>query len=270
MQAYCSNCGEKRPDRDDWKLTTIGGEAVSELTELEHSKLWQTLKLVVFKPGQLTREYWRGRRKVFLGPVKLYLVFFALSLVVYSIHQPTAVYDVRTYATADPEGRLARQLDEMASKASVPSEQVAAEINSRMQTYISWSQLLYPLLVALTLKLLFLRHGRYFAEHLIFALHLLVFTLFAMLVMWPLYFLLRLGDQSVPSLTSPVYMGFTAASTLWIAAYMMLALLRAYDASWAAAVVKGAVVFFVYVLVSMVCVMGAVFLAVVSVNSARL
>ena len=261
MQAYCGHCGEKRPDRSDWKLGTIVGETVSELTELEHSKVWQTLSLLVFKPGQLTREYWSGRRKVFLGPVKLYLVFFALSLVVYSIHQPTAVYDVRTFASVDAKSRLARELDRIASKAGVTRAQVEQEINSRMQAYISWSQLLYPLVVALALKLLFWRTGRYFAEHLIFALHLLVFMLFATLLMWPLYFVLRLGDPSAPSLSSPVYVAITAVSSIWLVAYLILALRRTYDAGWAAAAVKGAVVFAAYFLASMICMVGAVILA---------
>ena len=261
MQAYCGHCGEKRPDRSDWKLSAIVGETVSELTELEHSKVWQTLSLLIFKPGQLTREYWRGRRKVFLGPVKLYLVFFALSLVVYSIHQPTAVYDIRTFAGVDDKNRLARELDGIASRAGVPRVQVEQEINSRMQTYISWSQLLYPLVVALTLKLLFRRTGRYFAEHLIFALHLLVFVLFATVAMWPLYFLFRLGDLAAPSLSSPVYLAITAVSSIWLIAYLILALRRTYDASWAAAALKGAVVFSVYYLVSMICTIGAVMLA---------
>ena len=96
MAAYCSQCGEKRRDRADWKLSSIASEAFAEITNLEHSKLWQTFRLLLFKPGQLTREYWNGRRKRFLGPVKLYLVFFALSLLLYSIHWPTAIYDVRT------------------------------------------------------------------------------------------------------------------------------------------------------------------------------
>jgi hypothetical protein len=199
---------------------------------------------------------------VFLGPVKLYLVFFALSLLVYSMDQRTAVYDVRTYAAVDRDGRLARRLDEMASKAGVPTAQAVDEINARMQTYISWSQLLYPLAVALTLKLLFFRHRRYFAEHLIFALHLLAFSLFAMVVTWPLYFFVRVGDSPVPSLSSVDYIAVTTVSSMWLVGYLMLAIRRTYDASWGAAVWKGMIVFVVYCLASMVCLVAALLLAI--------
>jgi len=268
MQSYCARCGEKRPERDDWKLRNIAGEIVGELTNLEQSKLWQTFWLLVVKPGELTREYWSGRRKVFLGPVKLYLVLFALSLVVYSIHQPTAVYDVRTFARVDAESRLARQLDRIATRTGSSRAQVEQEINSRMQTYISWSQLLYPLAIALMLKLLFWRRsGRYLAEHLIFALHLLAFMLFATLAMWPIYFLFRRGDLSSPSLSSPVYVAITAVSTIWLVAYLILALRRTYHASWAAAAIKGAIVFGAYFLISMIGMVGAVLVAMRFVSS---
>ena len=56
MAAYCNRCGEKRRDRADWKLSNIASEAFAEFTNLEHSKLWQTFRLLLFKPGQLTRE----------------------------------------------------------------------------------------------------------------------------------------------------------------------------------------------------------------------
>ena len=109
--------------------------------------------------------------------MKLYLVFFALSLVLYSIHWPTAIYDVRTFTAANPTGWLSRFLDELANTRGMSASQFAQEVNSRWQSYISMSQVVYPLFVALTLKLLFRRRGLYFAEHLIFALHVLAFTL---------------------------------------------------------------------------------------------
>ncbi len=40
MQAYCAACGEKRPDREDWKLQHIASETLSELTNVEQSKLY--------------------------------------------------------------------------------------------------------------------------------------------------------------------------------------------------------------------------------------
>jgi hypothetical protein len=245
MAAYCSNCGEKRRDRSDWKLSSIASETFGEITNVEHSKLWQTFRLLLFKPGQLTRDHWAGRRKRYLGPVKLYLIFFALSLVLYSIHQPTAVYDIRTLAATEPGGALAQLLDEVAKKRGIPREHAAQELNSRWQSYISLSQLAYPLFVALALKFLLRRRGLYFAEHLIFALHVLAFLFFSFAALWPLFLLF--GIQTSVEQYSVPYLAITVVSFLWVAIYLILALRRAYGESWVAAILKSTVVFLTYI-----------------------
>jgi hypothetical protein len=47
------------------------------------SRVWQTLRLLVTRPGELTREFIAGRHQMYLPPFRLYLVislfFFALS-----------------------------------------------------------------------------------------------------------------------------------------------------------------------------------------------
>jgi len=250
MAAYCSRCGEKRRDRSDWKLSKIAGETFAEITDLEHSKLWQTMRLLVFKPGKLTHDYWSGRRKRFLGPVKLYLVFFALSLLLYSIHQPTAVYDVRTLAAANPSGNLPRLLEQRANNRGVATTQFAHEVTSRWQRYISMSQLVYPFFVALALKLLFLRRNLYFTQHLVFALHLLAFTFLTFCLLWPLYFALGI-KPSFDHLT-PGYLLLTAGSIVWMAVYLFLAVRRAFPERWLPAVLKSALVFLTYFATSMI------------------
>jgi len=249
MEAYCARCGEKRRDRTDWQISKIAGEAFAEIMNLEHSKLWQTLRLLVFRPGQLTRDYWEGRRKRFLGPLKLYLIFFALSLVLYSIHRATAVYDVRTLAAADSAGKLPRLLDELATERGLPTPQLAQELSSRWQSYISMSQVVYPLFVAFALKLLLRRRGLYFAEHLIFALHVLAFMFLSFSVLWPLFVLF--GIQASVDQYSPAYLAITAGSLVWMTIYLVLALRRAYAEPWLPAVVKSFLVFITYIVTSM-------------------
>ena len=44
--------------------------------------LWRTLKLLLFKPGELTRQYLAGRRKHYVLPLRLYLTVSLLALLV--------------------------------------------------------------------------------------------------------------------------------------------------------------------------------------------
>jgi hypothetical protein len=45
-------------------------------------KLWATLRLLIFKPGQLTAQFLRGRRVPYINPLRLYLT---LSLVMFAL-----------------------------------------------------------------------------------------------------------------------------------------------------------------------------------------
>ena len=69
---YCSSCGQRResPVHSLWHFTSVAAE---DLTHAD-SRLWRTLGALLFRPGQLTREFLAGRRVRYLPPVRLYLV----------------------------------------------------------------------------------------------------------------------------------------------------------------------------------------------------
>jgi hypothetical protein len=122
------------------------------------------------------------------------------------------------------------------------------------------SQVIYPLFVALTLKFLFRRRDFYFAEHLIFALHVLAFSFVISALLWPVYALfgLRTSNESVTAASLVI----TAGSMLWTGVYLLLAIRRAYAEPWPPAAIKGAVVFVSYFLTAMLFVYAALGLAI--------
>ena len=78
---FCARCGQHRvePPRTFWALMR---EWVSAYFNLE-GKLWTTLRVLVLQPGELSLEYFRGRRTRYFPPLKLYLtmsvLFFSLA-----------------------------------------------------------------------------------------------------------------------------------------------------------------------------------------------
>ncbi|CAN5163054.1 hypothetical protein BH20VER2_BH20VER2_13900 [soil metagenome] len=127
---------------------------------------------------------------------------------------------------------------------------------------ISASQLAYPLLVALALKSLFLRRGFPYAEHLIFALHLLAFIMLSLVATWPVYVVNGIGVQVTLDVSAPRYFLVTAATMLWTIAYLVLALRRAYSVSWPGAIARGAVVYLTYLIASMIFMYGLLAVAI--------
>ena len=81
---YCSKCGQK----NDSHPPTFGhfvGETAESFTHAD-SRLWQTLWLLLAKPGFLTTEFFAGRRARYLPPIRLYIVlsvtFFLLLAII--------------------------------------------------------------------------------------------------------------------------------------------------------------------------------------------
>lgn len=79
---YCATCGERRHAPDDERLGAFLRDQFREATSVD-GKLWQTLR-ALFVPGKLTAEFFEGRRRLYVRPIRLFLtvnvvLFFLLS-----------------------------------------------------------------------------------------------------------------------------------------------------------------------------------------------
>ena len=75
---YCSACGEKVLTPEDHTLKHYLGALLNAFTFAD-SKLWNTLKAVVLRPGELSAAYMDGRRVKYMRPV----AFFFLANFIY-------------------------------------------------------------------------------------------------------------------------------------------------------------------------------------------
>ena len=56
----------------------LAHDVVHEFLHVD-SKIFRTVKLLLLKPGFLTREYFEGRRVRYVSPLRLYLVFSVIN-----------------------------------------------------------------------------------------------------------------------------------------------------------------------------------------------
>ena len=70
---FCQVCGQREEPRVPTLLSIIR-EATNALFGLE-SKLWRSIAVLIFKPGQLTVAYLAGQRQRYTSPLRLYLLF---------------------------------------------------------------------------------------------------------------------------------------------------------------------------------------------------
>lgn len=79
--AHCHNCGQKA--KVHRTLRAYGHDLLHGVFHFE-GKVWKTLPMLAFRPGELTRRYIHGERAKFVSPLALFLFAVFLSFAVMS------------------------------------------------------------------------------------------------------------------------------------------------------------------------------------------
>jgi Protein of unknown function (DUF3667) len=165
---YCHACGQKaiHPIAN---VHDFVHEATHEFLHLD-GKILNTVKLLVVKPGQLTREFVEGRRARYISPLRVYLtfslIFFFLAAVV-----PGAR---KSFISVGP-GK-----GPTAEKVSAENEKQADEIGEALMHNLPRAAFLLMPAFALVTWLFFRRQQPFYIPHLYYSVH---FHAFAFLVL---------------------------------------------------------------------------------------
>jgi hypothetical protein len=208
---YCNACGQSNVDLH----VPIGGllrEAAEEALGLD-SRLRHTLVPFLFKPGEITRDYLGGRRVRYTSPLKMYIVAAAIFFFAFAAQERPSVvrFDVdkaHPAATGKVDDYLLKRVDRLQKMGPEGPKVLAANMAGALPKALI---LLLPVF-ALLLKLFWRR--RYYAEHLVFALH---YHAFALVLLTPAAFLPGAAGNSV-----------TGIALLLCLVYLFLALRRVY------------------------------------------
>ena len=252
---YCFSCGQNKKRVDKFFLALVA-EAFEDIFSW-NSRTLSTIFALIFKPGFLTREYFVGRRARYLPPLRLYIIS-SLLFFLYLSFQNTLNTDfnnaINTSPTSDSSLQLESNTDIDEAIADIKLDWLEESANKNLretiQTQANKAQqalqddpgqiagafldiapalmfILLPLF-ALLLKFVYITSGRYYAEHLVLALHnhsaLFLVLLFSFMLDW------------VEELTN-----LTLGSTFvlfWIPVYMFLSLKRAFNEGTGTTILK--------------------------------
>jgi Protein of unknown function (DUF3667) len=78
---YCASCGQKAHVHRT--LSAIGHDVLHSVFHFD-GKLWRTLPMLLFKPGELTRRFIHGERAKFVSPMGLFLFAIFMMFAVFS------------------------------------------------------------------------------------------------------------------------------------------------------------------------------------------
>jgi hypothetical protein len=204
---FCPACGQEtnvKPPRLGELLQQFGGAYLS--TE---GALWRTLKLLLLKPGELTRQYLAGRRKHYVLPVRLYLTISVVVLLLVRL-APSTIADAALAEGVGPRagelaitlgpvqvrmtkgkfqcglpdwlcGRLRRHFD--GDAAGLQGQ--ALELQQRFLSNVGATMFVIVPTLAAMLMLAYRNRRLRYTEHLVFALHLQSFAFIMLLATLP-------------------------------------------------------------------------------------
>jgi hypothetical protein len=123
---YCHCCGQKAHVHRT--LKAFGHDLAHGVTHLD-GKIWRTLPLLAWRPGELTRRYTLGERAKFVSPIALFLFSVFLMFAVFSwLGSPvtTGATVSRNEAAAEMEPGLRQSQAELAALRSQRAELASA------------------------------------------------------------------------------------------------------------------------------------------------
>ncbi|MDP8323026.1 MAG: DUF3667 domain-containing protein [Candidatus Stygibacter australis] len=208
---HCPNCGEIVDNRfcpacgqENREYKATFKEMIKEFTAHTFnldSRFLKTVKYLLFHPGWLTIEYFKGRRETYISPFRLYLIFSMIYFLTFTVQNfysdiSKGVKLVETGIQANEADSLEAMLAENAYKLTGDAKPGIEGTTELLDQNIQIDQekftssfinsaprimfFLLPL-AALILKLLYRRKILYF-QHLIFLLHVHSFFFLTMFV----------------------------------------------------------------------------------------
>jgi hypothetical protein len=225
----------------------------SVLHELSHvdGKIFRTFRYLVFRPGFLSSEYFAGRRRRYVNPVRLLLTCLLvlallprtgsmtmslgkLKLNLLPPGPPSADTIDETIAKLDVFGILNSLMEKKSRSKDLKTPAAVEKFNHELKTYATALSFCNVLLLSGFLAILYRRRRSLYVEHLVFSLHLASFVLLFSILPTPL-FLVLVGLLKGSALkTAAGILAFLLMSVEMI--YLYKALLRFYRPELAASI----------------------------------
>lgn len=250
VAVFCADCGERQPSRHDFSVRGLARDVFHEATSID-GRLLRSLGALLTKPGVLTREWFEGRRERYVKPFSLFILLNVVFFIIQP-HTHLLSYKYQNYvygqnATAQHHVAL---IEQRRAKLGDTPAQFEVRFDAALQDGKK-SLLVFSIpVLAVALSLLYAWRGRFFAEHLVFSVHLYAFFLVFMTVFIPFldFVVLRaLAGVGVPQhvlrwVDSDA--GFTVILAVAMGSYVYLALRRVYGDGRIPAILRTIVVFY--------------------------
>jgi hypothetical protein len=238
--SYCGACGQKAT-----ALNPTTHDFLHDLThELLHvdGKIFKSVRLLLTKPGFLTREHFEGRRARYISPIRLYLVFSVL------------FFGVSAATTRPLDEKDRAELREASTSIGALANADPVQVYERVNAWAPRAMFLLLPVFALLVSALTRSAGRNYPQDLYFALHVhaAVFAAGAVAVLARS----STGNDAIESIVDIIGLAF-----VWW--YLIVAFRTAYAGNWPRAVARASLGGVAYLVLIVAAATGGVLAALV-------
>ena len=232
MGPYCFHCGEKKFVPTDYSTVHLAEEVLGEFTHFD-TKFLRTLRVLVTKPGELSRAYFHGGRSRYTKPLTLFVIINVIFFLIQP-HTRLLHYKYQDYIY-DPHYRAVVRTHLLETKE--PEQQYAARFDANLQNQKKSLLIVSVPVLALTMAVLFIGTRSTYAEHLVFSIQVYAFMLIVLPVaVFAILLPLSLGARALGWTTGPMAraldseLGITVILLTTLTIYIYKGLRRAYNA----------------------------------------
>jgi hypothetical protein len=204
---FCCQCGERTIDRHSLTLSHfLKHNLLHELSHVD-GKIFRTFRYLIFRPGFLSAEYFAGRRRRYVNPVRLLLTCLLVLAVLARTGSmtmslgklrlnllppgpPSADTIEETIAKLDVFGILNSLLEKESRSKDLKTPAAVEKFNHELKTYATSLSFCNVLLLSGFLAIVYRRRRSLYVEHLVFSLHLASFVLLFSILPTPLFWTL--------------------------------------------------------------------------------
>lgn len=224
---FCHSCGQKRIEDQDRTMKHFIYQFFGSAFFLENNFI-RNIWTLLTKPGRLTLDFIEGRRKRWMPPFSL---FFLINIF-YFWYSPLTDFNptLREHTTISPYKLGASQLvTEKITKNKETMDSYSVRFDAKSAAYANTLIIIHVPLLAIIFSILFFRNRHYFADHFIFALHLLGFILLLALILSLVFAIDKYVVSFLNTITYPIFLSFLLLS---LATYLGLAIRTVYKRKW--------------------------------------
>ena len=233
---FCQSCGQKAAS-PHLGFHEVLHEVTHEFVHLD-GKIFQTLKVLITKPGQLTLDLVGGRRMRYVGPLRLYLtaslLFFLLLTVLPGGRESVLNVTVSNQPSSGWTVRMGPVRDERQASVSPEVERLRQEVGERIIHNLPRVVFALVPVTALLTFAFYRRRQPYYVAHLYYSVHMHSFVFLA-------------GAANVLLSRAGTFGALLAlANGAWVGTYHFLALRRFFGEPWGRTLWKGSTIAVLY------------------------